>query len=89
MDKGHIAQSIVNIVRCLLCCRLLFSSCWFEHRLLLETHRRKDTQRPLDRTATLCDRELVFVTVCASTGGHQRQYPTKENSATVQEEVFW
>ena len=36
-----------------------------------------DTQRSLDRTATLCDRELVFVTVCASTGGHQRQYGRK------------
>ena len=75
MDKGH--SPIVNNCPLFIVLQtaLLFLLVWAPP--VVGNSSTWDTQRPLDRTATLCDRELVFVTVCASTGGHQRQYGRK------------
>ena len=75
MDKGH--SPVVNNCPLFIVLQtaLLFLLVWAPP--VVGNSSTWDTQRPLDRTATLCDRELVFVTVCASTGGHQRQYGRK------------
>ena len=85
MDKGH--SPVVNNCPLFIVLQtaLLFLLVWAPP--VVGNSSTWDTQRPLDRTATLCDRELCSWRFVLPP--EVIRDSTEESSATVQEEVFW